>query len=165
MYVYAAHFFIFQRPSIQTNPITADSPKYGGYQLPTCPAMSEKKIVICDRFTDSTTAYQVYGKKVNYKFIENIHKQILGNLKPNLTFVLRVKISKALKRMNKRKSKNRYDKLSKSFYTRAQNAFIKIAKKNTKRYFMIDNSKDSNNVENIILNKFIMSYQNANRSS
>ncbi len=129
------------------------------------PAMSEKKIVICDRFTDSTTAYQVYGKKVNYKFIENIHKQILGNLKPNLTFVLRVKISKALKRMNKRKSKNRYDKLSKSFYTRAQNAFIKIAKKNTKRYFMIDNSKDSNNVENIILNKFIMSYQNANRSS
>ena len=42
------------------------------------PALKNKKIIICDRFTDSTLAYQVYGKKVSFKFINNIHKKILG---------------------------------------------------------------------------------------
>ena len=53
-------------------------------------AKRTKKILICDRFIDSTIAYQVYGKKVNIKFIKNIHKYILNGLKPNLTFVLKV---------------------------------------------------------------------------
>jgi dTMP kinase len=57
--------------------------------------------------------------------------------------------------MNKRKNKNRYDKFSKHFYTRVQKAFIKIAKRNKKRYIIIDNSKDSPDVEKIIFNKFI----------
>ena len=52
------------------------------------PALKKKQVVICDRFTDSTLAYQVYGKKVNNNFIKIIHKQILGNLKPNITFLL-----------------------------------------------------------------------------
>ena len=50
---------------------------------------------------------------------------------------------------------NRYDKFSKNFYIKVQNAFIKIAKKNKRRYFVIDNSKDSVETEKIILNKFI----------
>ena len=51
------------------------------------PALQKKKIVICDRFIDSTIAYQVYGKKINKLFIDYIHSIILGGLKPNLTFV------------------------------------------------------------------------------
>jgi len=74
-------------------------------------------------------AYQVYGKGVNRNFVDLIHKQILGNLKPDLTFLLKIKISKALQRLKERKKKNRYDKFSKSFYIKVQNAFIKIAKK------------------------------------
>ena len=54
------------------------------------PALKKKSVVICDRFTDSTLAYQVYGKNVNINFINNIHKFILGKIKPNLTFVLKV---------------------------------------------------------------------------
>ena len=54
------------------------------------PALRKKKIVICDRFIDSTLAYQVYGKKVNRSFIDNIHKFILQGVKPNLTFILKV---------------------------------------------------------------------------
>ena len=50
------------------------------------PALKNKKIIICDRFIDSTLAYQVYGKKVSLKFINNIHKQILGKIKPDITF-------------------------------------------------------------------------------
>ena len=119
------------------------------------PAISKKKNIICDRFIDSTLAYQVYGKGVNKNLVNTIHKYILGGIKPNLTFILKVTISKAFQRLKKRKKKNRYDKFSRNFYIKAQNAFISIAKKNKKRYFIIDNSKDTNEIEKIILRKFI----------
>ena len=117
------------------------------------PAILKKKIIICDRFIDSTSAYQVYGKGVNKNLVDSVHKHILRNIKPDLTFILKVNISKALQRLKKRKKKNRYDKFSKGFYIKVQNAFIKLAKKDKRRYFVLDNSKDSNTVEKIILNK------------
>jgi len=119
------------------------------------PAIAKKKIIICDRFIDSTLAYQVYGKGVNKSLVDTVHKYILGNIKPHMTFILKVNIAKALQRLKERKKKNRYDKFSKSFYTKVQNAFIAIAKKNKKRYFIIDNSNDSQETEKIILKKFV----------
>jgi len=119
------------------------------------PAIYKKKIIICDRFIDSTFAYQVFGKGVDKNLVNSVHKYILNGIKPDLTFLLKVNISKALQRLKKRKKKNRYDKFSKNFYIKVQNAFIKIAKKNKRRYFIIDNSKDSAETEKIILNKFI----------
>jgi len=119
------------------------------------PAILKKKIVICDRFIDSTYAYQVYGKKVKKSLIDSVHKHILDNIVPDLTFVLKVDISKALQRLNKRKKKNRYDKFNKNFYINAQKAFIKIAKKNKRKYFIVDNSKETNEIEKIILSKFL----------
>ena len=118
------------------------------------PAISKKKIIICDRFIDSTLAYQVYGKGVNKSLVDYVHKYILDNIKPNLTFMLKVDITKALERLKKRKFKNRYDRFSRDFYIKVQKAFIKIAKKNKKRYCVLDNSKDSNEIEKIILKKF-----------
>ena len=119
------------------------------------PAILKKKIILCDRFTDSTLAYQVYGKGVNKNFVDFMHKHILGTTRPDITFVLRVNINKALQRLNKRKNKNRYDKFSKNFYIKAQNAFLSIAKKNSKKYFIVENSKDSKETEKIILNRFM----------
>tara|TARA_Y100000590_G_scaffold460141_1_gene618793 strand:+ start:282 stop:929 length:648 start_codon:yes stop_codon:yes gene_type:complete len=113
----------------------------------------KKKIIICDRFTDSTMAYQVYGKKVKKNLIDSVHKHILGKMRPDLTFILKIKISKALKRLNKRKFKNRYDKFSKNFYSKVQSGFIKIGKSNKKRYIILDNSNDSDAVEKIIFQK------------
>jgi len=115
------------------------------------PALLKNKLVICDRFADSTFAYQVYGKGVNKKFIDNIHKQILGRIKPHITFVLKTSISRALQRLKKRKIKNRYDKFSKGFYNKAQKAFIRIAKKNRKNYYILDNSKNDKKIEKNIL--------------
>jgi len=100
-------------------------------------------------------AYQVYGKKVDKKLVDDVHKHILKNIQPNLTFVLKVNIKKAFKRLKERKKKNRYDKFTKNFYIRAQNAFIQIAKKNKRRYLIIDNSKDTTETEKLILKKFI----------
>jgi dTMP kinase len=110
------------------------------------PALKQKRVVICDRFIDSTIAYQVYGKKVNIKFIKNIHKYILNGLKPNLTFVLKVSSKSSRKRLSKRKEKNRYDNFSQSFYNKAQKSFIKIAK-NKKNYFILDSSENNSYLE------------------
>jgi len=123
------------------------------------PAILKKKVVICDRFIDSTLAYQVYGKGIDVKLVNFIHKYVLGKIKPNLTFVLKVKIKKAFERLKKRKKKNRYDKFTKEFYSKVQKAFIKISKKNKKRYVILDNSEDSNEIEKKIYNKFIEFYQ------
>ena len=119
------------------------------------PSILKKHVVICDRFVDSTIAYQVYGKGVDVSFVKYIHKYVLNEIKPDFTFILTVNISKALRRLKKRKKKNRYDKFSSNFYLRVQKAFIKIAKKNNKRYCVIDNSTDSKSVEKVILDKLL----------
>ena len=110
------------------------------------PALKKKIVVICDRFTDSTLAYQVYGKKINLDFINNIHKQILDGIKPNLTFILKVTSNASSKRLKKRKSKNRYDNFKQSFYSKAQKSFLQIAK-NKKNYFVLESSKNDNFLE------------------
>ena len=115
------------------------------------PALQKKKVVICDRFIDSTLAYQVYGKKVDINFINNIHKKILGNLKPNLVFVLKVSEKSSSARLKRRKTKNRYDNFAKSFYSKAQKSFIKIAK-NKKNYFILDSSSNDNTLQVKIFN-------------
>jgi len=114
------------------------------------PALKEKKIVICDRFVDSTFAYQVYGKNVKQSFIDNIHKFILQGVKPNLTFILKVSHRSSKNRLKKRKTKNRYDNFSQSFYNNAQKSFLKLAK-NRKNYFTLDSSANDDNLENKVL--------------
>lgn len=106
------------------------------------PALRNKKIIICDRFIDSTIAYQVYGKKVSQKFINFIHKQILKKVRPDITFVLKVKKQSFLKRLRKRKIRNRYDKFPIKFYLKAQNAFLKISKIK-KNHIVLESSENT----------------------
>ena len=113
------------------------------------PALTKKKIVICDRFTDSTLAYQVYGKKVDIKFINNIHKKILYGVKPNIVFLLKVSEKMSKERLKKRRTKNRYDNFKQSFYVKAQKSFINLAK-NKKNYFILDSSTNDNSLEHKI---------------
>ena len=122
------------------------------------PALLKKKVVICDRFTDSTLAYQVYGKKVDIKFINNIHKKILGKMRPNLVFILKVSTKSSKLRLKKRKTKNRYDNFAQSFYTRAQKSFLKLAK-NKKNYYIFNSSSNDNKLEKKIF-KIVNNYLN-----
>ena len=110
------------------------------------PALQKKRVVICDRFIDSTLAYQVYGKKVNRYFIEHIHRFVLQGIKPNITFILKVSSKSSKLRLKKRRTKNRYDNFSQSFYTKAQKSFLKIAK-NKKNYFVLDSSLNNSDLE------------------
>jgi dTMP kinase len=120
------------------------------------PALKKKRIVICDRFIDSTLAYQVYGKKVNRSFIDYIHKFILQGIKPNITFILKVSSNSSKSRLKKRRTKNRYDNFAQSFYTKAQKSFLKIAR-NRKNYFILDSSSDNTDLEKEIF-KIVCKY-------
>tara|TARA_Y100000591_G_scaffold82627_1_gene69590 strand:+ start:3008 stop:3655 length:648 start_codon:yes stop_codon:yes gene_type:complete len=120
------------------------------------PALKDKKVVICDRFIDSTIAYQVHGKKVDFKFINNIHKKILNGLKPDLNIILKVSPKISKKRLLKRRFKNRYDNFKQSFYNKAQKSFLKIAN-NKVNYFIFDSSKNDTDLENKIF-KIVSKY-------
>ena len=114
-------------------------------------AIKKKIVVITDRFTDSTYVYQVLGSGVNKQINLQNKKYILGNFKPDLTIVLKSKLNTVFSRIAKRKNNNKFDKLKKIFYIRAQNAFIKISKNNNK-YLLFDSSENNNKLEKIIFN-------------
>jgi len=112
-----------------------------------------KKIILIDRFSDSTIAYQHYGMGVNLKFIQSINNHLLRNIKIDFTFLNTVNLSNMKKRLRLRKKLNRYDKFDNNFYEKVQNGFIKILKKNPKKYIRINSNLDIDLNENIILNK------------
>ena len=93
----------------------------------------------------------MYGKKVDFNFINNIHKKILSGIKPNIVFILKVSENISKKRLKKRKTKNRYDNFSQSFYNKAQQSFLKIARKK-RNYFILDSSSNDNTLEKKIFN-------------
>ena len=112
-----------------------------------------KKIILIDRFSDSTIAYQHYGMGINLRFIQNINNHLLKNIKIDFTFLNTVNLLNMKKRLRLRKKLNRYDKFNSKFYEKVQNGFIKILKKNPKKYIKINSNLDIDLNENIILNK------------
>ncbi len=117
----------------------------------------KKKIILIDRFVDSTIAYQHHGMKINRKLIVTLNNFILGSLTPDLTFLHTVNKKNLIKRLNLRKTKNRYDLFNYNFYRRVQKGFLKIAK-NKKKYLIVDSNKSiSDNKIKVInkINKFL----------
>ena len=112
-----------------------------------------KKIILIDRFTDSTIAYQHYGMGVNLKFIKNINNFLLKNINIDFTFLNTVNKKNMKDRLMNRKILNRYDKFDYIFYSKVQNGFLKILKKNPKKYMQIDSNLNIKYNEKIILNK------------
>ena len=113
----------------------------------------KKKIILIDRFIDSTIAYQHYGFGINLSLIKFINKQLLKDIVVDFTFLNKVSTKNMIKRLKKRKSLNRYDKFKNNFYKKVQNGFLKLAKKNRKKYLVIDSNKDKAQNETLIINK------------
>ena len=113
----------------------------------------KKKIILIDRFTDSTIAYQHYGMGVNINLIETLNKYLLNNIKVSFTFLNTVNKKNLQKRLKQRKSLNRYDKFKISFYNKVQNGFIKLSNKQKNKYQLINSNLEINKNEKLILNK------------
>ena len=114
----------------------------------------QKKVIICDRFIDSTLAYQHYGLDISKNLIQIVNNSILKNVLPDFTFLMKTTLKESIIRLTKRKKLNRYDKFKKSFYSKVQSGFIKIAKKNSKKYMIINSNKNITENKLKILLKF-----------
>ena len=114
----------------------------------------QKKIILLDRFTDSTIAYQHYGMDISKSLIENLNKIILNGIKPQIVFLNIVNMQNLSKRLNSRKNKNRYDFFKAKFYKKVQNGFLKISK-NKSNYVIIDSNKNLVENKKVVLNKIL----------
>ena len=103
----------------------------------------KNKVVLIDRFIDSTLAYQHYGMGLDKDLILKMNKFLLGNLKPNFTFLSIVNKKNMQKRLGSRKYKNKYDSFKYNFYKKVQKGFLKIANKNKSKYLILDSNKDT----------------------
>ena len=99
----------------------------------------KKKIIIIDRFTDSTIAYQHYGMGIDIKIIKSINHFLLNKISPDFTFLNVVNKKNLISRLKNRKNKNRYDNFNFKFYNRVQKGFLKLV--NKKKYMIIDSNK------------------------
>ena len=113
----------------------------------------KKKIILIVRFTDSTIAYQHYGFGVNLNLITTINDHLTKKFKIDFTFLNVVNRKNMLKRLKLRKSLNRYDKFNNSFYSKVQKGFLKLAKKQNKKYKIINSDLDISHNKLLILDK------------
>ncbi|WP_415304810.1 dTMP kinase [Candidatus Pelagibacter sp. Uisw_090] len=112
-----------------------------------------KKIILIDRFTDSTIAYQHYGMGVNLKFIKNINDFLLKDININFTFLCTVNQKNMKNRLLSRKNLNRYDQFNSNFYDKVQKGFLKILRRNPKKYMKIDSNLPIEFNDEIVLSK------------
>jgi len=112
-----------------------------------------KKIILIDRFTDSTIAYQHFGMGVDLDLIKNLNKYLLKNIDISFTFLNLVNKKNLKERLKQRKSLNRYDKFKISFYNKVQNGFLSLSKKQKNKYQLINSNLDIDKNEKLILSK------------
>ena len=112
-----------------------------------------KKIILIDRFTDSTLAYQHYGMGVDINFINTINNFLLKNIKVSFTFLNLVSPKNMKLRLKQRIKLNRYDKFKTLFYKKVQTGFIKISNKNKKKYLKINSNINISINKKIIIKK------------
>ena len=114
----------------------------------------KKKIILIDRFTDSTIAYQHFGMGLNLKIINLLNSYILKDFKASFSFLNTVSTKNLKLRLKKRKRLNRYDKFNSKFYSRVQKGYFKIFSER-KNYMIIDSNLPIKTNEKIIINKIL----------
>lgn len=116
------------------------------------PAIEGGAIVISDRYYDSTTAYQGYGRGLSISEIYRIHRDLINAPTPDITFFLDIPVLDGLKRVDKRGTgKNRLDDEELSFHERVRKGYMEIAKAEKERFIVIDGSKDIKTVHDYIV--------------
>ena len=123
------------------------------------PNLQKGSWIICDRFRDSTIAYQGYGNGLKLNVLEIIQDSIFNKFHADITIILDMDANKCLKRVKKRKSGiQKYEKMNINFHKKIRNGFLKIAEKNKKRCVVLNADQNpikiSKKILEIINNKF-----------
>ena len=110
------------------------------------PALSQGKIVLCDRFTDSSEAYQGGGRKLGSKPVLELHRILCGDLKPDLTILMDSGVAASIERARRRNQargnhdpdEDRFERENRGFFTRVHTAYLEIAKREPERVRVVD---------------------------
>ncbi len=109
------------------------------------PALAAGRFVLCDRFTDSTEAYQGGGRKVGVEPVRQLHQLLCGGLQPDLTLLMDSEVSASVARARRRNTaasgphdENRFEQESRAFFERVHNAYLEIARREPERVVLLD---------------------------
>ena len=101
------------------------------------PALKESKVVICDRFDDSTTAYQSYGRGLDLDMVKQVNNTATGGLRPNLTILLDISIEDGLARKSGEKL-DRFEQEDIDFHRKVREGYLKMADEEPERWLVIN---------------------------
>ena len=117
------------------------------------PALLKGTIVLCDRFSDSTLAYQGFGRKLNVETLRIFNNFVTQGLDPDLTFLFDLPIKYGLARRQRAKYQNRLDRESQAFHSRVRQGFLKLASQYPKRIVVINAQESPETLAELIESK------------
>ncbi|MFP4226339.1 MAG: dTMP kinase [Desulfobacterales bacterium] len=122
------------------------------------PALADGQTVICDRFHDSTVVYQGYARELDMGLIEDLNTRLLGDLKPDITFVLDLEPSVGLERAWQQVSQGgrtdretRFENEALSFHQKVRAGYLELARREPDRFIVVDGAQDEDAVKEDIL--------------
>ncbi len=115
------------------------------------PALEQGQAVICDRFADSTTAYQGYGRELSIEQVDKMNEVATGGLKPHLTILLDIDADAGLARVPEKK--DRMEKQARDFHRRVRDGYLKIAEQDPDRFLTVDAMQPAKDVQAQIWNR------------
>ena len=118
------------------------------------PSLEEGAVVICDRFIDSTLAYQGYGRGIDLSLVERLNQEATGGLKPNLTVLIDLPVEEAFRRISERR-KDRMESESLKFHQRVREGFLEIARREPERFLIVDGRKKVEELHTLILGEVL----------
>ena len=118
------------------------------------PALSQGMIVLCDRFTDSTLAYQGFGRKLDVELLQTFNHFVTQGLDPDLTFLFDLPTSQGLARRARSKHQNRLDRETQAFHRRVRRGFLNLAAEHPERIIVINGRNSPEHIALTIENTF-----------
>jgi dTMP kinase len=115
------------------------------------PAILEDTVVVTDRFTDSTVAYQGYARGIDPAIIDSLNEIVVPDLKPYFTFLLDLDVEEGLRRNRNAKKEDRFELETIEFHNRVRNGFFQIAKAEPERIRIIDASRSTEDISKEIV--------------
>jgi len=123
------------------------------------PSLKNNEIVICDRFIDSTTAYQGYAGNIDLNLINSINNFTIGSIIPNITYIFDIDPNIGLKRsINTTSDEIRFEEKDIGYHKKIRSGFLEIAKNNSDRCIVIDAEQELKKIEVFLLNLTIKKY-------
>ncbi len=118
------------------------------------PSLKEGAVVICDRFIDSTLAYQGYGRGIDLSLVERLNREATGGLKPDLTVLIDLPVEEAFKRISERR-KDRMESESLKFHQSVREGFLEIARREPERFLIVDGMREVEELHTLILGEVL----------